>query len=67
MELADDYADIRKNKKKPELLSNTSNVNKKIRHKDKMLLEITAPSQPQLFLGFIIKHGIIKLIRLKVR
>lgn len=32
-----------------------------------MLLEITAPSQPQLILGFIIKHGIIKLIRLKVR
>lgn len=32
-----------------------------------MLLEITAPSQPQLFLGFIIKHGIIELIRLKVR
>lgn len=31
-----------------------------------MLLEITAPSQPQLLLQFIIKHWIIEFIRLKV-
>lgn len=31
-----------------------------------MVFAIAAPSQPQLILGFIIKHGIIKMIRLKL-
>lgn len=31
-----------------------------------MAFAIAAPSQPRLILGFIIKHGIIEIIRLKL-